>query len=209
MGYGQVNKKISVELGIAFRGAAIVLADKPFVRNPYGFSYSSTKLFRNKSFAIDIKKNIFSKRYFLELSSYFRYGHFHDERDQATGTTKELKRFKHDHFLDLLYEFGKQKPGHIIFTLGAGYGYMNIGTGFTYNMYWGNDAAGNPIVTPVKGTFQFAAPRLIVGLRRNRLQGFIIVHGTPDEEFESNPTLCIETKFTYSFFRINLKTKNK
>ncbi len=209
IGYAQIEKNIAIDFGIAFRGAAIVLADKPFVRNSYGFSYDETKLFRNKSVVIDIKKNVFNKKCYLQLSNYFRYGHFHYQKDPTTNVSTELKRFKRDHFLDFLYEFGKQKANHFIFTLGAGYGFMNFNTSFTYNRYQGTDASGNPILVPTTGSFRFNAPRLIVGLRRNKLQCFIIVHGTPDEQFEPNPTLCIETKFTYSFFKFDVSKINE
>lgn len=203
----QVEKMPVIDLGISNRGSAIVLADKPIVTNRFGFDWSSLKHFRVTSLAIDIKKNIFNKHCFIELSNYFRYGHFRYERDPLTGISTEIKRFKHDHLLDFLYEFGKHKQNKPVFILGAGYGPMNLGTAFSYNRYIRRDAAGNPIFIPVKSCFCFYAPRLIVGVRRNKLQGFIIVHGTPDEEFESNPTLWIEGKASYSFHLKSKKSK--
>ena len=77
---------------------------------------------------------------------------------------------------------------------------MNIGTGFSYNYNTGEkDTIGNWIIRRLKGGFGFLAPRLLVGIKKNRVSGFINVHGTPDNNYRSNPTIWIEFKATYSF----------
>ena len=85
---------------------------------------------------------------------------------------------------------------------------MNLGTSFRYDRFEGYDNNNNPIILKnAKGAFSFLAPKLIIGLQKDRLNGLVIINGTPDREKDPNPTLWIEFKATYSFTPFQKKKK--
>jgi hypothetical protein len=194
----------TIELGISHRNASIEL-ESSFLASgrSFGFSYNQIAITRTQSLAIDMRQNLYKERIFAQLSTYFRYNHFHYEGDYRT---KEIKNFKSDVFLDAVFLSRKKKKTSFGFLLGAGIGYMNIGTGFHYNYNTGiKDANGNWIIKREKATFCFLAPRLLFGIHKNRLSGYVNFHYTPDDFYRPNPTIWLEFKAAYSIWRFKKK----
>ncbi len=200
----------TIELGISHRNASIELESSFLAsRRNFGFDYNQLAITRTQSLTIDMRQNLYKERIFAQLSTYFRYNHFHYEGD---FTTKEIKSFKSDLFLDAIFSSNKKKRTSVGFLLGAGIGFMNIGTRFHYNYNTGiKDSSGNWISKRAKGTFSFLAPRLLIGIQKKRLSGFINVHYTPDDYYRPNPSIWLEFKAAYSFSlaKKNAITKNE
>lgn len=201
LAHPQKNTKLnpSIELGIAYRPGVIELSELsrlPNLGRPYTtYAYSSKKHFNNLNLSIALQQLILKKRINLQLASYFRYNHlYYGKNAQAVSSRaeKEYKRLKYDLFIDGLYHFKKSKSG-IGIVVGAGIGNMNYGTRFRDSVWRGNDS-----LEAVR-SFRFFAPRLIVGLNKNNFSFFAIAHGTPDSEYEGNPTIWLEFKAAYSF----------
>jgi len=195
------QKKITyptIEIGISHRNASIELESSFLARGRnFGFSYNQIAITRTQSLAIDMRQNLYKERIFAQFSTYFRYNHFHYEGDYRT---KEIKNFKSDLFLDAVFVSRKKKKKSFGFLLGAGIGYMNIGTGFHYNYNTGiKDNNGDWIIKREKATFSFLAPRLLMGIKKNRLSGYVNLHYTPDDNYRTNPTIWLEFKVCYSF----------
>ena len=70
---------------------------------------------------------------------------------------------------------------------------MNNGTNFGDSAWRGNNyvASGR--------AFNIFAPRIIVGVNKNNFSFFAIAHGTPDADYEGNPSIWLEFKAAYSF----------
>jgi hypothetical protein len=196
-----IRFKPEVNIGIAFRNASLELSNYPNRNNrSFGFDFDQIALTRTQNLALDIGQFVYKKRIYVDISSYLRYGHFHYETQSPQS--KEIKRLKYDFFLDASYYFKKKNENRFGVILGAGIGYMNINTGFRYNYINGDtDASGNYVVRNVKGGFGYIAPRLIVGGEIKRIKGFVIVHGTPDDDYRSNPTIWLEFKLSYKIFK--------
>mgnify|MGYP006388485889 CR=1 FL=1 len=201
LAHPQKNTKLnpSIELGIAYRPGVIELSELsrlPNLGRPYTtYDYKNKKHFNNLNLSIALQQLILKKRINLQLASYFRYNHlYYGKNAQAvlSRAEKEYKRLKYDLFIDGLYHFKKSKSG-IGIVVGAGIGNMNYGTRFRDSVWRGNDS-----LEAVR-SFRFFAPRLIVGLNKNNFSFFAIAHGTPDSEYEGNPTIWLEFKAAYSF----------
>lgn len=207
--YSQNKIKLNptIEVGISHRNASIELQPNFLASSrEFGFSFNQVAITRTQSLTIDMRQSLYKERIFAQLSTYFRYNHFHYE---GNFTSKEIKSFKSDLFLDAIYAFRKKKKTSFGLLLGAGIGFMNIGTGFHYNYNTGNkDANGNWIIERRKGAFSFLAPRLLVGVQKNRFSGFVNVYGTPDDNYRSNPTIWLEFKVAYSFSPFEKKKIN-
>ncbi len=197
----QTVKKLSPEIaiGIAARNASIELTDYPRrSARSFGFSYNQIDISRNRNISLDIGQFVYKKKIYVELSSYCRYGHFHYETNSPNS--KQIKRFKYDVFLDANYYLKWKKQHKSSLILGLGVGYMNMNTGFRYDELTGEiDASGNYLKVNTKSSFSFIAPRFLIGIDRNRFKAFVIAHGTPDEDFRSNPTIWLEFKASYTF----------
>jgi hypothetical protein len=187
----------SVEVGIAYRPGVIELSESskyPNLRTTH--TYNSTKHFNNVNLAIALQHYIIKKRISLQIASYFRYNHLYYGKNAqgiSSSAEKEYKRLKYDLFIDGIYHFKKRKPGSMGIELGIGIGYMNNGTSFKDSTWRGSD-----YVEAVRG-FSFLAPRIMVGLTKNNFSFSAIAHGTPDSEYQSNPTIWLEFKLAYSF----------
>lgn len=88
---------------------------------------------------------------------------------------------------------------------GLGTGYMNLNTGYVADFIYGD--SNNPVIIRRKSGFNFFAPRLLMGAAYKKLNAFVIVHGTPDNHYDPNPTLWIEFKASYKFLSIQPKIK--
>ncbi len=197
----------SFALGISTRMQSMRLNDAAVTRSRYEFftyniGQSQTYL------SVDVKQNIFNNKFIIELSNYFTHAEFRQVRTNIYSQAYVTEyRFKHDHLLSLLHPF-KSKKNRPHFVLGAGLGYMNLGTNFTYDIVTGFDSSRNPILkTGNKGKFSFFSPKLIVGFQKNRVNGYVIVNATPDEKYEPNPTIWLEFKATYTFKPFEKKVK--
>jgi hypothetical protein len=204
--FAQKIEMPTIAVGVSHRMASLRLNDKPFSRNIYGFNVRVAE--RDWYFSLDLKQKVFKRKFILELSNYITHTEFRriqpDPTSLETVTEYGVRR---DHFLSLIYPF-KDKKDRFKFLLGGGIGYMNLGTKFRFDRFEGYDINGNPIVRRnTLGTLQFFAPKLIVGIEKNRLNGFVIVNGTPDADNDPNPTLWIEFKATYTFKPFEKKGK--
>lgn len=198
----------AIEVGIAYRPGVIELSELSKYPNPsprgYTYAYNSKKHFNNVSLSIAVQQFVLKKRISLQVASYFRYNHLYyckNAQGVSSPGEKEYKRLKYDIFFDGLYHFKKGKSG-ISFVLGAGTGNMNYGTRFRDSVWRGNDS-----LVGVR-SFRFFAPRLIVGLTKNNISLFAITHGTPDREYEGNPSIWLEFKAAYTFSPFKKKKIN-
>lgn len=200
----------SIELGIAYRPGIIELSGLsrlPNLGQPYTtYAYSATKHFNNINLSIALQQLVLKKRISLQLASYFRYNHLYygkNAQGVSSNKEKEYKRLKYDLFVDGIYHFKKTKSG-IGILLGAGIGFMNNGTLFNDSTWWQN----NNIYVETDKIFRFLAPRIIVGAGKNNFSFFAIAHGTPDSEYEGNPTIWLEFKAAYTFSPFKKKKIN-
>lgn len=196
--YSQSKFNPIIETGIAFRTGYIELSNlskKP--GQPYTtYTYSKAKHFNNINLSITIQQFILKKRISFQLASYFRYNHLYYGKNNlgvSTATEKEYKRIKYDMFIDVLYHFKKRKINSIGFEIGAGIGYMNFGTRFI------DSAMVSNRYIEIKKGFRFLAPRILIGVNKNNFSFFTIAHGTPDADYEPNPTIWLEFKLAYKF----------
>jgi hypothetical protein len=198
--FSQLKFKPEINFGIVARNATIELSDYSIRRRPYfGFDYNQIKISRNRNLSIDIGQFIYKKKIYVELSSYIRYGHFHYEKDY---TTNEIKRFKYDFFADANYYLKWKKEHKSSLILGFGLGFMNLNTSFSYFAFTGErNASGNYLKKELKRGFNFLAPRFLLGVDRNKFKAFVIVHGTPDDDYQPNPTIWLEFKASYKIFQ--------
>lgn len=195
--FAQKKTMPSIAIGVGFRFTEWVLESKNGTGNPYGFIYQFQD---NKArLSIDIKQKLFKKRaYVLQLSNYFAYTEF--RRVRASPNTNVYvvdKTLKRDHFLDLLLPF-KSKINRPQFVVGAGLGFMNLGTKFEYEKFT-IYSPGTYTSEITKGTMRFFAPRLMLGIQKNVFNAFAIFHGTPDRQGEPYPTIWMEIKATVTF----------
>ena len=197
--FAQFKFNPSVEVGIAYRPGIIELSELsrlPNLGKPYTtYAYSDKKHFNNISLSIALQQYVLKKRISLQAASYFRYNHLYygkNAQGVSSPAEKEYKRLKYDLFFDGLYHFKKGKSG-IGIVLGVGTGNMNYGTRFMDSLWLGNGS-----FLAVRN-FRFFAPRLIVGLTKNNFSFFAIGYGTPDKEYEGNPSIWLEFKAAYSF----------
>jgi hypothetical protein len=201
--YSQSKFKFNpaLEVGIAYRAGAIELSKLSKYPNlgpkRTTYAYNSPKHFNNVNLAIALRQYVVKKRISLQLASYFRYNHLYYAKNAqgiSSSAEKEYKRLKYDFFIDGIYHFKKRTPASVGIQLGIGIGYMNNGTSFKDSTLDYN----NNYVETVRG-FSFLAPRIFAGLSKNNFSFFAIAHGSPDSEYQSNPTIWLEFKAAYSF----------
>ena len=208
--YSQNKFKLnpSVEVGIAYRPGVIELSKLsrlPNLYRPYTtYAYSSKKHFNNINLSIALQQYVLKQRISLQAASYLRYNHLYygkNAQGVSSNKEKEYKRLKYDLFIDGIYHFKNSKSG-IGILLGAGLGIMNYGTLFKDSVWRANDS-----LIGTRG-FRFVAPRLIVGLTKNNFSFFAIGYGTPDKEYDGNPSIWLEFKAAYTFSPFKKKKIN-
>ena len=195
------NKSFSLDIGLAKRFYPLSLANKNMsvITKP---TFSVTH-YQDFNLSIDISKGLLKNKLGIELSSYFRYGHSHYQRDVDLQNRTEIKKFKADLFLDVFYISNptKGKLKGLQFKIGAGYGTMNMNTGYDYIQFDGIDGSGNVMTSRRIGGFRFSAPRLLLGVNSGRFNLWFNIHGTPDTSYEPYPTIWNELKLSYGLFR--------
>ena len=198
--FSQSKFNPSIEVGIAYRPGLIELSRFSKYPNPsprgYTYAYSSKKHFNNVSLSLAVRQLVLKNRISIQLASYFRYGHLYYGKNAqgiSSSKEKEYKRLKYGLFIDGIYHFKKRKPASTGIQLGIGIGFMNNGTNFGDSAWRGNNyvASGR--------AFNIFAPRIIVGVNKNNFSFFAIAHGTPDADYEGNPSIWLEFKAAYSF----------
>lgn len=104
-GFAQVNKTIELHGCLSHRNASIEIT-KYYIREPHSrvVNYNWVNMSRVQNIGIDIRRNVFSRNLYAQVSGYMRYGHLYYD---SSGV--ELKRFKYDVFLDALYIFRKKE----------------------------------------------------------------------------------------------------
>ena len=187
----------SVEIGVAIRNAAFELIDYTNGRSPdLTYDYNGIAHFRNTSVAIAFKQYVHKNKISVQLASYFRYNHLYygkNAQGLSNSNQKEYKRLKYDLFLDGLYHFKKRRENAAAIILGLGIGKMNNGTKFKDSVLTGSKYELRTT------SFQFFAPRLLLGIEKRKISFFVIAHGTPDTDYQPNPTIWLEFKGSYSF----------
>lgn len=204
--FAQKNN-IRMQIGIAKRFFPLTLENKSFTTNPRGIYFNSHRQFANYNLSLDISKKIIKQKFDLQISNYLRYGHNHYQRNYVPDGYEEVKKIKSDHFIDMVYNWKlkKSKWKNFSFLIGAGVGLMNVNSGYSFQEAIGTDSAGNPYKIPVHGNFKFSAPRIIIGAQANRFRVFLILHGTPDDNYEPYLTIWPEVKLSYSFLQVKLR----
>ena len=181
--------KPKFEIGIAFR------------LNPYQAESTISPLFQDGKYIpfLDTKPRLFvgvtqkvlgKNNLYLSLSNYITY---HNISNQV-----ETYKFKRDHFLDLINVF-KSKKDKAHLYLGAGIGYMNCGTNYTY-VQKGIDYNSFLFITnpKAKGTQRFIAERIIIGVQKNKYNAALIINNTQDNNGQKLATFWTELKVTYT-----------
>ena len=154
---------------------------------------------------LEINQRLNHERWLLQLSNYFSYNYLATLYDSLNINSKTISAFKYDIFFDALYEIRLKKFKRSFIYIGAGVGRMNISKKFDYNYPTGvRDNNSNQIFEKRSTSLSFFAPRLSVGFSFKNISSFLVAHGTPDNDFKSNPSLWLEYKVLYSF-----KLKNK
>ena len=181
--------KPKLETGIAFRVnpyQAEHLNFSPFQDGKYiPFLDTKPRLYLGVAQKVLGKNNLY-----LTLSSYITY---HNISNQI-----ETYKFKRDHFLDLINIFKSRKDNPHLF-LGAGIGYMNCGTNYTY-VQKGIDYNGFLIITnpKAKGTQRFIAERIIIGVQKNKYNAALIINNTQDNNGQKLATFWTELKVSFT-----------
>lgn len=194
-------------MGLAYRPGVIELSESskyPSFRTTHAFN--STKQFNAVSVAIALQHYVIKERLSLQFASYFRYNHLYYGKNVqgiSSSNEKEYKRLKYDLFIDGIYHFKKRKASSLGVDLGIEIGFMNNGTNFKDSILDYN----NKYVEAVRG-FSFLAPRIFVGINKNNFSFFVIGHGTPDSEYQGNPTIWLEFKAAYTFSLFKKKKIN-
>jgi hypothetical protein len=148
----------------------------------YRYNRSSTKN-RDKKYPLEI-----------QLANYIFYAPI--EKFGAENTYREL-RWKRDHFVDLMYAFERKNKKWYI-DVGAGIGFLNCNTTFTYSKKF-YDTNGNFLEEKeFTKSSRFFAPRLNIGIHKNKVAAYAMIHKTPNISFKPHPTIAIEFKGIYT-----------
>jgi hypothetical protein len=174
----KTTHQIQFDIGISRRTGVISLQNK-FGTRGKGVEFDALKHFNNYNLSLDVSKTLFREKFILQLSNYIRYGHNHYERNDDLYSKREVKRFKTDHFLDIVYNWKKNHWKNFSFLVGAGYGVMNVNTLYRFNQVIAIDSSGNPYKVPVIGWFEFNAPRLLLGVETGPSKGILLFTALP------------------------------
>jgi hypothetical protein len=203
LGISQKSNKIVISGGVAFRGVPINVVLQGDRLHIYDFDYDGDEQFESTSFSIDFKKVVLKNKIFLQSSNYFRYNYFREKGFFSTINPPGMnieKRFKTDHFLDVIYQANIGKKDNWKLKIGLGYGVMNTGTGFTYPKFADTlNPQGNLAYTMTNDSFLFWAPRLSLGISYKKINLMLSVHKSKNQYNTDKFSLWIETKFAYEF----------
>jgi hypothetical protein len=158
---------------------------------------------------LDIKQKI-GKKYPLELqlANYIFYAPI--EKFGLSDSYMEL-RWKRDHFIDLMYAFKREKKKWYI-NVGAGIGILNCNTTFAYKQKIYNASGVFLEEKEFTKSSRFIAPRINIGIHKNKLAAYAMFIKTPNISFKPHPTMAIEFKGTYTidpFVKRTLKPQEK
>jgi hypothetical protein len=185
---------------VLHRDPLYVLVDKRDIKRNYiGQSPASLSSQLENLLGIDIRICCFkNKDLFLQLSNYIRNTNVTTKFNPLTLKYDiEDKRIRTDHVLELLYQFKLKKNAQLHFFLAGGLGKMNTNGKLKYNYYNGDNPNGTPIIDSAVKNYSFFAPKISVGICYKNFNATISSYATPDDEYDSNPTLLVEYKLSY------------
>ena len=177
-----------------------------------GYQVQLTPHFKSKDHfnplnaAIDIKKSFFNSRLETQLSSYFRYGNNHFQRESGFQEFYAVDRFKMDFFVDGMYRIpiNSKKIKNFSLLFGVGYGVINLNSRFDFSVFVGYDSTGNPQANVFNGSFKREVERILLGTTINKFDIMVIFHSVPDRYYNYNTTLMGEFKVTYRIAKIKI-----
>ena len=200
LSYCQFKNPPKINAGLAYRPGAIelsALSGPGFP--PRGYVFKGYNYNNNPYLVAELSQKLNHQRWAVQLSNYLTYRYFVTTVDTLNNPVKDLSSFKYDCFVDVLYELRLPKNNQSFFYIGAGIGFMNIGKKFMYQVIRGNDINGKEIYGQLNSNLAFLAPRISFGYAKKNVSAWLIAHGTPDSDLESNPTIWAECKLLYSF----------
>ncbi len=198
--YSQLKNSPRINVGIASRPELFELSNY-YVRRTFSKGYySNIGRMTNPNLVVELSQKLNHERWLVKFSNYFSYNYLATTLDSFNLPKEDLKRFKFDFFLDANYELRFRKFKHSFIYIGAGIGRMNISKKFDYNYPTDKlDNNGNIVFIPLTTSLSFWAPRISVGFAFKNISAFVTAHGTPDGDYNSNPSLWVEYKLLYSF----------
>lgn len=206
--YSQFKNPPKINVGIAYRPGAIELSNfSSYYTKQHGYIFKGYNYKNNPYLVAEINQKLNRQRWSIQLSNYLTYRYFVTTVDTLNNPIKNFSSLKYDVFFDLLYELRFLKNKQSFFYLGAGIGYMNIGKKFSFQSSYQTDVNGNKLYHTSSTNLSILAPRISIGYANKKLSAWLIAHGTPDNNLESNPTIWAECKLLYSF-QIKKKTRN-
>lgn len=199
-------QKIFIIPSLTHRSIVFELMDYPTRsgNNYYGMWKADASEQLKNTFALSIQYSCFNKkRMYLQLDNYGRITpiyYYYVSNGSASSIIQHKSRFKTDHILNYIYEFGLKKKRETKFLIGVGVGIMNTNTQFEYKYATEQkDDNGNTIIATSSTTCKFQTVNLLIGVRHKKFYFSTSVFATPDEDFKSNSSLIIENKIGYSF----------
>jgi hypothetical protein len=207
--YSQFKNAPKINTGIACRPELFELTNYIVRGGPEkGYQFKGISFMNKPNLVLELSQKLNHERWIVKLSNYFSRNYLVTTVDSFNKPVKDLYSFKYDLFFDINYELRLRKHKYSFFYLGAGIGRMNISKKFDYNFPTGErDINGNRIFEKRATSLAFWAPRLSVGFAYKNFNVFVIAHGTPDEDLNSNPSLWVEYKLLYSFQLKKRKSK--
>lgn len=149
--------------------------------------------------SLDFGQLIIKDKFIVEAANYFTYSSFRYVRESIFSQISTTEyRFKHDHIISIKYQINNKRSKTKYFA-GLGFGIMNLGTKFTYDIFEGFDSNGNPILkSGNKGNFSYFAPRVSFGIKKYNVNAEVSIYSTRDEMHNKNPTILPEFKLYYN-----------
>lgn len=204
----QLKNAPKISVGVAWRPELFELSNYYIRRTVDKGYYSNIGRMSNPNLAVELSQKLNHERWLFRFSNYFSYNYLATTLDSFNLPKENLKSFKYDLFLDVNYELRFRKFKHSFIYIGAGIGRMNISRKFDHDYPTGGlDNNGNRIFIRSSTNLAFWAPRIAVGFAFKNFSAFVTAHGTPDGDFNSNPSLWIEYKLLYSFQLKKRKSK--
>jgi len=198
--HAQFKNPPKVNVGLAYRPGAIelsVLSGPGFP--PKGYIFKGFNYKNNPYLVVELNQKFNHERWAFQFSNYLTHRYLVTTVDSLNRPIKDLSSLSYDVFLDLQYEFRFFKNTNSFFYIGAGVGYMNNARKFTRQTATGNfDSSGKETYRQARANLSFLAPRISFGYTRKKLSAWLIAHGTPDNDLQSNPTIWAEIKLLYS-----------
>jgi hypothetical protein len=189
-------KRWGIEAGVGFRSNPVSLEDKG-TTHYRDVAFNSIKQFKTQNLFLSFKGEVYQK-FTAEISSYFRYCHNHYVRREDL-TRGEVEKLKADFFLNLLYKI--TAGNNLSFFVGAGWGMMNVNSGYNFNQTIAIDTSGRPVKRHVAGNFQFTAPSILFRAQYGRLNAGLTIYATPDDNYDPYISIWPELRLGYSFIK--------